>query len=432
MFWLYRIAFLPALLVALPYYVWRMAKRGGYREGFAERFGHVPPLPPKQRGRSRIWLQAVSVGEVLAAAPLVEALLARGDCDVYLTTTTSTGRKLAKEKFGGRVLAVASFPTDFWLFSRRAWAAVQPDVALLLEGERWPEHVAQAHRRGTPLLAVNARLSDRSFRRMRRFRRLLAPLWSGYSRVLAASELDAGRFRELGFPAASIAVTGNLKLDVSLPVIDGGTRARLLRELGFDETGAGGETRVLLGSSTWLGEEDLLLAAFVRLRAKDPRARLLLVPRHAERRGNLDTLLSRTGLRVHFRSQGTAPSDVDVAVGDTTGELRAFTQLARLAVVGKSFPPHGEGQTPVEAAALGVPALCGTGMSNFRMIVRDLVACGALAQVEPADLATRVCALWDDDAALARMAAAGRAWHRANRGALERTLDELGPFIGRR
>ncbi|WP_404423500.1 3-deoxy-D-manno-octulosonic acid transferase [Nibricoccus sp. IMCC34717] len=426
MLWLYRIAFLPALLLALPYYVWRMVKRGGYREGFAERFGRVPALPPKQRGRSRIWLQAVSVGEVLAAAPLVEALLARPDVEIYLTTTTSTGRRLAKEKFGGRVLAVAAFPTDFWLFSRRTWAAVQPDVALLLEGERWPEHLAQARGRRVPLVAVNARLSDRSFRRMQQFRGALAPLWAGYSRVLAASELDADRFRQLGFAADTVRVTGNLKLDLSLVPLAAEERARLLGELGL------GEGPLLLGSSTWPGEEALLVEAFRALRALDPAARLLLVPRHAERREEVEALLVRSGFRFHFRSRGAAAGPVDVAVGDTTGELRAFTQLARLAVIGKSFPPHGEGQTPVEAAAFGIPALCGPGMTNFRVIVRDLSACGALEPVaSPEALALRVCALWGDPVALARKAAAGRAWHAANQGALGRTLDEIGPFVGR-
>ncbi|MDX2185448.1 MAG: 3-deoxy-D-manno-octulosonic acid transferase [Opitutaceae bacterium] len=423
MLWLYRVAFLPALLVALPYYGWRMWRRGGYAEGFWERFGGVPSLPEKRKGVTRIWLQAVSVGEVLAAVPLVEALLKRKDVELYLTTTTSTGRKLAKEKFGGRVLAIATFPTDFWFFSRRAWKAVAPDVALLLEGERWPEHVTQARIRGVPLLAVNARLSDRSFRRMSRYKRLLASLWRGYTHVLAASQLDADRFVALGFDPACVQVTGNIKLDLTVAALAEAQHKQLRRELGL------GDGPILLGSSTWPGEEAMLLVAYKRLRAQDPTARLLLVPRHAERRGELAGLLEGSGLRFHFRSSGAASQEVDVAVGDTTGELRAFTQLARLAVVGKSFPPHGEGQTPVEAASIGVPILTGPGMSNFRVIVAELVAAGALESVTSAGVSDKISALWNDPAALGRMSRAGQAWHRANQGAIERTMGVLNQLL---
>jgi 3-deoxy-D-manno-octulosonic-acid transferase len=150
---------------------------------------------------------------------------------------------------------------------------------------------------------------------------------------------------------------------------------------------------------------------------------LLLVPRHAERREEIGALLQASGWRHHFRSAGACPEEVDVAVGDTTGELRAFTQLADLVFVGKSLPPHHEGQTPVEAAALGKPIVFGPALSNFREIARDLAARGAARVVRDAeDLITTVPTLLTDTAARATMAAVAQEWHRANQGAVERTM----------
>ncbi|MEI6861236.1 MAG: glycosyltransferase N-terminal domain-containing protein, partial [Verrucomicrobiota bacterium] len=161
MIWLYRLLFPPVLLFAAPYYLWRMRRRGGYRRHFTQRLGATPSLPPKTPGVPRIWLQAVSVGEMLALGPLLEGLRAAGG-EIYLTTTTSTGYAEARNRYTPLVLALGYFPADIWPFSRRAWDAVQPDLVVLMESERWPEHLAQARGRGVPVVCVNARLSDRS------------------------------------------------------------------------------------------------------------------------------------------------------------------------------------------------------------------------------------------------------------------------------
>jgi len=137
MLWLYRLLFLPVLLAASPFYLRRMRRRGGYGRNFRNRFGSYDPLPPKRPGVRRIWLQAVSVGEVLAIAPLLEALGKDPTVEIFLTTTTSTGYALAREKYAGLVLGVGYFPLDFWMFSVRAWRRIGPDLAILTEGERW-------------------------------------------------------------------------------------------------------------------------------------------------------------------------------------------------------------------------------------------------------------------------------------------------------
>ncbi len=420
MIWLYRILFLPLLLLAAPYFLWRMRRRGGYAEGFWHRFGEVPALPPRSAGGHRLWLQAVSVGEVLAIAPLLEAFAREGRTEVYLTTTTSTGYRLAKERYSALTVGLGYFPLDFWAFSWRAWRRINPDLCILMEGERWPEHVQQARRRGVPVVSVNARLSDRSFRRSLQFRPLLRPLARGITQVLCSSKRDEQRFKALGFAPEQLQTTGNLKLDVQIPLLTGPERAQLRRELGL------GESLVVLGSSTWPGEEAALLTALQTARANGQTVSLLLVPRHAERRDELRGWLQKSGLRFHFRSAGAAGAEVDVAVGDTTGELRRFTQLADLVFVGKSLAPHVGGQTPVEAAVLEKPIVHGPNMTNFREIIRALTEAGAVRKVEtPEELIATVVELLQDTAQRAQLAAAAQAWHEENRGATERTLQVI-------
>lgn len=420
MIYVYRLLFLPALLLASPYYLWRMRKRGGYAEGFTHRFGEVPDLPPKTSARKRVWLQAVSVGEMLAIGPLLEGLK-RDGCETYLTTTTSTGYALAKEKYAALTLGIGYFPLDFWAFNSRAWRRVQPDLCILMEGERWPEHLRAAHTRGVPVLSVNARLSDRSFRRSARFKWAVRSLAHGLTRILCAAKRDEQRFRSLGFSATQLATTGNLKLDVTIPLLDAAARTALRRDVGLPDDGL-----VLLGSSTWPGEEEALVEALKTARAHGQRVSLLLVPRHAERRDALRTMLAGSGLTYHFRSEGNAPAAVDVAVGDTTGELRKLTQLADLVFVGKSLPPHDGGQTPVEAAILGQPVLHGPAMTNFRDIIRSLTEAEAVRAVEShADLVRTAVELLENAAEREVLATAAREWSAANRGATERTLAEI-------
>lgn len=426
MIWFYRLFFPVAMLLASPYYLLRMKRRGGYKADFGQRFGATPALPAKRPGVRRVWMQAVSVGELLAVAPLLEGLKADADTEVYLTTTTSTGYALARERYAHLAIAIGYFPVDWWPFSRRAWKRVDPDLVILPEGERWPEHIRQAASRGVPVLAINARLSDRSFRRMMKLRACAWPLFRGISRVLACSEHDAERFRQFGFPSSSVLATGNIKLDVAIPQLSDTDKAALRRELGF------GDEPVLLGSSTWPGEEAVLVDIFKQLLAAGRPVRLLIVPRHAERRAEIEALLAGSGLSHHFRSRGAAPSSVQVAVGDTTGELRRFTQLAELVFVGKSLPPHHEGQTPVEAAALGKPVVFGPELSNFRTISRDMLATGAARSVpDAAGLKEAVAALWSDASARARMSAAAQSWREANRGAVDRTLAVIREELGK-
>ena len=197
----------------MPYYAMRMIRRGGYAKDFSHRFGGQKNLPAPANGKSRIWIQAVSVGEVEALAPLVEKLSATPDIELVITTTTSTGYKILRDKYAPKCLYVGVFPMDFWLFSRRAWNKIKPTMAVLMEGELWPEHMHQAKARKVPLMLINARMSDKSFARYLRIKFFARRLLDKFAKIGASSELDMSRFIALGVSPSRIFVSGNLKFD---------------------------------------------------------------------------------------------------------------------------------------------------------------------------------------------------------------------------
>ena len=427
MIWLYRLAFLPLLLLALPYYVLRMLRRGGYSDGFSHRFGRIV-TPPKTPGVKRIWIQAVSVGELGAVEPLLRLFKTRRDIEVVLTTTTSTGYKIARDKLAPLVAATGIFPLDFWLFNRAAWRRIEPDLVVLMEGELWPEHLHRARSTGTPVALINARLSDRSFSRYRKVRPLAARLLGRLNAVLAGTQSDLGRLRELGVPVEHSSCSGNLKCDVDVgaPVTEA-ERCELFAELFGEKVAPGERPPVILGSSTWPGDEAMLIDTYTAARAAGIPVRLLIVPRHAERRAEINALLEKLPARRYLRSRfNPAPFPADIVIADTTGELRRLSRAADLAFIGKSLPPNEGGQTPIECAMLAIPQVFGPAMSNFRDISRSLAALGAARRVNDASEAkAELLRLLRDTPARAFMGVRAAEWSRANRGATKRTMDAL-------
>jgi 3-deoxy-D-manno-octulosonic-acid transferase len=421
----YRLLFLPALLLGLPYYLFRMWRRGGYSKGFRNRFGNMQGVPAKREGIKRIWIQAVSVGELNAIEPLLKKLATDPGVEVVLTTTTSTGYRVLEEKLATLVCWYGVFPLDFWLCSRRGWKHIEPDLAVLMEGELWPEHIFQASRRNVPVLLVNARLSDRSYRRHLSVKGLTRMYFHRLGAILAGSETDRERFSQLGWlPEKRIIPVGNLKLDFSreeAPSVD--ERKSILAELGFPES----TEAILLGSSTWAGEEAALIQAYANLRDSHPNVRLLIVPRHAERVRELEVLAVRSSLKFHIRSKGKqAAPGTELYIADTTGELHALTRFADLVFIGKSLPPNEGGQTPVESAALGKPMIFGPNMSNFRDIARNLASAGAVAVVDDsAELASTIGDLLADPAKRAEMGRRAYAYIEENRGATDRVIEHI-------
>lgn len=426
MIWLYRLAFLPALLVALPYYLGRMWRRGGYRKDFGHRFGCMRGVPSKRPGVHRIWLQAVSVGELLALEPLLKRLAEDPAVEVCLTTTTSTGRLLAESKYAALTIWRGVFPLDWVLPSAAAWRHLDPDLAVLMESELWPEHLHQAHRRKVPVVLLNARLSDRSFHRYERLGELMRPFLLPLTHILAASPEDADRFRALQLPTTRIERMGNLKFDTPLPPPLSPEEWATLRA----EVGVSPEELLLVGASTWPGEEVALIEAAQAARDAGLPVKLLITPRHAERRRELERVFTERSWSVHWRTDAKkAPPDTQVYMADTTGELSRFVQLADLAFIGKTLPPHTEGQTPIEAAGHGKAILLGPGFANFRRIVQTLLAGKAAVCVDtPEALSEAVSALLADVPRRAELGAAAQRLHRAGQGAATHAYDVLESF----
>ena len=427
MLWAYRVLFLPLLLLASPYYVWRMLRRGGYAKGFSQRLGLFPALPAKRPGVARIWIQAVSVGEIEAIGPLLARLHQSGRVEVVLTTTTSTGYQLALQRHAALCLSIGHFPLDFWPCLAAAWRRIQPDHIVLTEGELWPEHLlGQARRRGIPAYLINARMSDRSFARHQFTSFIAEKLLNVFKWIGAGSELDAERLCELGYPADQLQVMGNLKFDVATDTaLPEQERQKLRSELGF---GDNPRAVILLGSSTWSGEESLLIKLVGELRHEGSDVRLLLVPRHVERREAVRRELVAAGIPFHQRSTAGLVAEPGTVIhfADTTGELGRLTRAADLAFTGKSLAPHEGGQTPVECAAAGIALVYGPHMSNFRSICAGLEKAGAALCADNADTAVRILKrLIHDDEARRKMGEAGSAWHASNRGASERTAEQL-------
>jgi 3-deoxy-D-manno-octulosonic-acid transferase len=427
MIWFYRLLYLPGLLIALPYYILRMWRRGGYARSFQHRFGRFHRLGPVAAGKKRIWLQAVSVGEVLAVGPLIDALQKDTNIEVVLTTTTSTGYSEARKRYAETVKSIGIFPLDFWLFSRATWNRIQPSAVILTESELWPEHLHQARKRKIPAHLINARISDTSFRRYQQVPTVARRLLKKFRGIYAASEIDHARLLELGCPAERIHSTGSIKFDVAVGErCTEEARTTLREDLGFtarDEK----EVFILLGSSTWAGEETALLEAQRELIAVGIDCRLLLVPRHVERAPELLQLLKAQDLPWYQRSTGgEVPRNLAIHLADTTGELAYLTQTADLAFIGKSLAPNDGGQTPIEAAGLGVPVLMGSNMNNFKDVAKSLIRAGAAITVEHADeLRSEVLKLAKDPSSRFSMQQAGLEWHKLNRGSSQRIADRI-------
>lgn len=427
MIWLYRLLFLPALLLALPYYLFRMWRRGGYSNGFLHRFGLIDKLAPVPPGKTRIWLQAVSVGEVLAVGPLIRILAQNPAVETVLTTTTSTGYLQAAKHYSDDTCLIGIFPLDFWLFNRCAWQRIRPSAILLTESELWPEHLHRAKKRNTPAFLVNARLSDRSFRRYQHVSKLFVQLTRKFTRIYPASELDARRYLELGCPAPQIMQTGSIKFDVAVGSRLGKeARIQLRNSLGF-ESDSREPPFIVVGASTWPGEEAQLMKAQLHLRDQGIDCRLLLIPRHAERGDSIAQTLKQQTLSWCQRSKNEPPhGETHIYLADTTGEMPRLMQAGDVAFIGKSLPPNDGGQTPIEAAGLGLPVLMGPNMTNFQNVADSLVQCGAARSVNNGEvLRATLLDLHTAQNVRDLMQRSGLKWHSANRGSSQRIANDL-------
>ncbi len=428
MFWfLYQILFIAVMTVSLPRYLWRMWKRGGYRRGFMQRFGcYDAAIPPARNEQAkRIWIHAVSVGEMFIALRLGNTLRnVYPDRDIVFTTNTSTGHALAAGRLQPRD-TLLYFPMDLSWIMRRAFRHINPGLILLMECELWPNMLREAKRRHIPVAVANARLSDHSFAGYRRFRFLFRRVTTLISAVYAQTDRDAARFRELGVAADRIHVVGNAKYDLAGIDPDGARQAyAALRAAAITPA-----TNIVLGGSTWPGEEERLMDMLPRLRrAIDTPLALVLVPRHVERCPSIREAAARRNLTVVTRrhTQVTpATTPPDILLVDTTGELQQLYAAATVIFVGKSLDATG-GQNPIEPAARGRAVIVGPHMENFTEVVSDLRAADAIVSVNNAgELEKQIIDLLRHPEKREQLGKRAAAAVQPYRGALQRTAQRL-------
>jgi 3-deoxy-D-manno-octulosonic-acid transferase len=404
----YSLALLLVLVVGAPFWLFRMAVSGKYREGLGERLGFVPRR--LRLTQPILWVHAVSVGEVLAASRLIEELSARSGCTVMISTTTRAGQQLAREKFG--VDRVFYFPLDFAFAVRAYLRALKPRMVVLLETEFWPRMLVECRRAGIPVAVVNARISDRSWPRYRRLRFLWKRLLNGFVLVLAQSNLDAERLNALG--AGNVRIGGNLKYDIRA------AKPAAVTELLREQIPA--KQKVVVCGSTLAGEEELLLESLPRDIVT------ILAPRHPERFTAVAALLARSGVPFVRRSEWIA-SPAPLAPGtffllDSIGELASVYSLATVAAVGGGWLARG-GHNPLEPAQFGVPAVIGPHYENFRGIVDKLRATNAIAIVESGALPQTLRNLLADTNGTAAMGERARAVFTSEAGATDRAAAAL-------
>jgi 3-deoxy-D-manno-octulosonic-acid transferase len=374
-------------------------------------------------------VHAVSVGESIAAAPMIRELMQRHpELPMTVTCMTPTGSERIQAMFGGVEYAGrvqhCYLPYDLPWAAARFLDQVQPKLAVIMETELWPNHIHQCAKRSIPVALANARLSERSARGYARFAKLTAPMLAELGLIAAQTALEAERFRSLGARSECVEVTGSIKFDLSIdPELL--SRAALLRGQWQAES-----RPVWIAASTHAGEDEIVLAAHRELLKQNPDALLILVPRHPERFNAVFELCQRQGFSTRRRSTGEGVQAADqVLLGDTMGELLFLYALADIAFVGGSLVANG-GHNLLEPAALGKPVLSGPHLFNFLEIAAQLREAGALSEVADAGgLAQRVAQLWREPEAAQAMRAAGQAVMQANQGALGRLLAGLGRLI---
>ncbi|STX41259.1 3-deoxy-D-manno-oct-2-ulosonic acid transferase [Legionella donaldsonii] len=363
---------------------WKGRQLPAYRQRILERF----VLNDREDIKVDIWVHAVSLGEVIAATPLIDALLAK-QWTILVTTMTPTGAERVRARFGEKVIH-QYMPYDLPGVTKRFFKRTKARVGLIVETELWPNIIHYAYKAQMDLFLVNARLSERSYQGYRKVKFLFKPVLNQFNAILAQSEDDAKRFKALGAVASKVIVLGNMKFDLQTQNIN----TELFLEL---KASWGAERVVVMVASTHEDEEELVLSRLKKLQAGIDNMILLIAPRHPERFQKVHQLSVQLGFNTGLRSQKeTLSKENEVVILDSLGELLGFYQISDYAFVGGSLVPVG-GHNVLEPIAMKVPVLSGTQVHNFKTICRDLQEAQAIELVENADmLIERIIALHQD------------------------------------
>jgi len=442
---LYSIALSLLFLALIPYFLYQAARHGKYAGSLRERLGFLPSSM-RNDGRKTIWLHAVSVGEFIAARPLISGLKrAMPDHRIVISTTTLTGQRLARASRSNDFEGVFYFPFDWRLIVRRTLNHVQPDVVVLIETELWPNFLRQCRISGVPTVVASGRLSQRSFSRYSIARGFISQVMEDISLLVMQSEADAERARLLGAKPHQLLVCGNIKYDVVVGTEELEPEHDIGRRLALS-----GHAHLIVAGSTAEGEEEIVLEAFriVRKTAGLEDTRLVIAPRRPERFDEVAGLIARSGFTLGRRSQlpppdngnpmsaltpsppfgeqkpSNLPPAAQVILLDSIGELGELYRHATVVFVGGSLVPRG-GHNIIEPAAYSKPIVVGPNMDNFRQIVSDFTEGNALVQItgsSPETLAAELMSLLTDAARAAALGARALAILDKSRGATECTL----------
>ena len=431
----YNVVLLAALCLLTPIWLTLLTRREKYRRTFRKR-AFMESIGPESRSAdvdvtpARIWIHALSVGEVLSAEPLVKALADDYGRDrLVFTASTFTGYQMAIRVIAPHVSALRHFPYDNMISVSRALAVVQPGQVMVVETDIWPTFLYLLHQRRIPVYLVNARLSDRSFRGYKGFGFLMAPVLSLFKRVCVQTQADHSRFRRLGVNRGSLTVTGNIKFDQAPVRLSMDDRHRLVKLFNINS-----DVPIWVVGSTHDGEEEIVATAYRQVCANGIDCMLLVAPRDPNRADAVCSIFRRSGIDAMTMAQVQGQSrQAEVVVVDRIGLLRQLYALGDVAFVGGSLVKAG-GHNPLEPASVGKPVLFGPYTDDFRWICRMLESRGGALRISGTDeLADQICGLIKDDD---RRKAIGRRAYtvfRANRGAVGRTLTAIADAeIGRK
>ena len=452
----YNILFLLVYPFLLPGFLVRMLRRGGYAARFGDRFALYPEPVMKALGRrdalsdshdpharasAFVWIHAVSVGEVQVAGQLMrEWRRVEPGVRFCFSTTSSTGWKMAEREVGEGDVLVYN-PLDFPTFVRAAHQTVRPRAVVLVESEIWPNFIRRAAKHGVPVFLVNARVSDRSAPRYRAARWLFKDVFHCFAAIFSQSALDRSRLVAAGAPAERVEVSGSFKFDVARR--NPAKEAELGEWISAAVGPAGKRGRILLGGSTWPGEDEALLGIYRRLlearRAKGaegPAPVLVIAPRHFEKADAVEANIRSAGFRCVRRSRGDAAPAVaadgapPVLLADTTGELMGLYALADVVFVGKSLCAHGS-QNMIEPCLCGKPTVVGPYTENFRPVMSDLLAADAIVQVDsPVRLEAEVARLMEGGEDAVRLGERAAAAVKSRCGVVERCVAAIRERLG--
>ena len=431
MYLLYSLALSILFILLLPYFLWQALRHGKYLSSFKERLGFLPDRLRKDTCLT-IWVHTVSVGEFLAARPLLEKLKQEmSEFRLVISTTTLTGQRLAHAEPAGKIDAVFYFPFD-WKFSvQRALRIIQPSAVIILETEIWANFLRECHRRSIVTMIVNGRISSRSFSRYQRVRKFIARVLNQATMLVMQSQADAERILALGALPERVRVCGNIKYDIA----DSGQMSDVGCQMLDEQFALNATENLIVAGSTAAGEERLILEAFKKLRGRQglTNARLLIAPRHPERFNEVADIIKPYGYRFVRRSEVQAPSpeaqQAEVILLDTIGELALTYRFAAVVFVGGSLVPKG-GHNILEAALYAKPIVVGPYTDNFRQIIADFTQADATVRVNADKLADEFIRLLEDRAAAQAMGERAAGVLQKNRGAVDCIFAEIQKALG--